>query len=211
MAGGGPAGLAAAAEAAAAGHDVVLFEASPQLGGQVWLAGNAPGHRELCESLLRNYRNMLDRPNVRIELGVAADVDTLRQAACDAVVVATGARPYVPPFALADVEVLSAWEVLGGVRPAGRVVIAEWGGDAIALDCAELLAAEGLEVTLATGAVTAGEHLHQYMRNALPRPAAPGRRAAGPPPAADRRRAAGASASATCSRRSSPTSWRATS
>jgi pyruvate/2-oxoglutarate dehydrogenase complex dihydrolipoamide dehydrogenase (E3) component len=159
--------LAAASEAAAAGHDVTLFEASGQLGGQVWLAGRAPGHRELCESLLRNYRNQLDRPNVQIELGVTADIDTIREAGCETVVVATGARPYMPPFALAGLEaVLSAWDVLRGSRPGDRVVIADWGGDAIALDCAELLAAEGVEVTLATGALTAGERLHQYLRNA---------------------------------------------
>jgi 2,4-dienoyl-CoA reductase-like NADH-dependent reductase (Old Yellow Enzyme family)/thioredoxin reductase len=164
--GGGPAGLAAAAEAAAAGHEVVLFEASQQLGGQVLLAGRGPGHAELCESLLRNYRHLLDHPNVQIELGVRADVDVVRDAACDAVIVATGARPYVPPFELEDVSLLSAWEVLRGARPTGRVVIADWGGDAVALDCAEALARDGVEVTLATGALTAGETLHQYLRNA---------------------------------------------
>jgi pyruvate/2-oxoglutarate dehydrogenase complex dihydrolipoamide dehydrogenase (E3) component len=45
------------------------------------------------------------------------------------------------------------------------VLIADWGGDAAALDCAELLAGEGYEVTLAAGSVVPGETLHQYARN----------------------------------------------
>src|SRR5205085_12182904 len=54
---------------------------------------------------------------------------------------------------------------LGGARPGGELVIADWGGDAAALDCAEMLAAEGRSVTLAVGAVSPGETLHQYSRN----------------------------------------------
>jgi pyruvate/2-oxoglutarate dehydrogenase complex dihydrolipoamide dehydrogenase (E3) component len=45
------------------------------------------------------------------------------------------------------------------------VLIADWGGDPAALDCAELLAAEGYQVTLAVGAITPGETVHQYARN----------------------------------------------
>ena len=55
--------------------------------------------------------------------------------------------------------------MLAGARPGGRILIADWGGDAAALDCAELLAEEGRDVTLAVGAVTPGETLHQYVRN----------------------------------------------
>ena len=44
-------------------------------------------------------------------------------------------------------------------------MIGDWGGDAAALDCAELLAAEGRDVTLAVGAVSPGQTLHQYTRN----------------------------------------------
>jgi pyruvate/2-oxoglutarate dehydrogenase complex dihydrolipoamide dehydrogenase (E3) component len=44
-------------------------------------------------------------------------------------------------------------------------VVADWGGDSTGLDCAEVLAAAGLEVTLASASVTAGEGVHQYRRN----------------------------------------------
>lgn len=164
--GGGPAGLSAAAEASAAGHHVVLFEASERLGGQVALAGVAPGHAELASTMLLNFARQLDRPNVEICLGVRADVATVRDAGGDCVVVATGARPFVGSADLHAIEVLTAWEVLDGARRPGRIVIADWGGDAVALDCAEVLAMEGADVTLVTSGYVAGETLHQYIRTA---------------------------------------------
>jgi pyruvate/2-oxoglutarate dehydrogenase complex dihydrolipoamide dehydrogenase (E3) component len=162
--GGGPAGLAGAAEAAAAGHEVVLYEVRERLGGQIALAGTAPGHQELAKSMLRNYAHMLDRPNVRIEPAVHADVEMIRELGADGVLIATGARPYETPVKLDGVEVLSAWEVLAGARARGRVVIADWGGDTAAFDCAEILSGEGIDVTIATGALVAGEAVHQYIR-----------------------------------------------
>jgi 2,4-dienoyl-CoA reductase-like NADH-dependent reductase (Old Yellow Enzyme family)/thioredoxin reductase len=163
--GAGPAGLAAAAEAGAAGHDVIVLERADAIGGQVRLAGRAPAHRELAESLSRNYEAQLDRPNVELRLGEEADADAIAGLEPDLVVLAIGARPAPPPQPLDGVEVAQVWDALAGARPAGRILIADWGGDPAALDCAELLAAEGRDVTLAVGAVTPGETLHQYTRN----------------------------------------------
>ena len=163
--GAGPAGLAAAAEAGAAGHDVVLLERSEQIGGQVWLAGHGPSHRELAASLTANYEQLLDRPNVELRLSADADVERVSAESPDLVIVATGARPFVSSHPLSGVDVLQVWEILAGARPAGHVVISDWGGDAAGLDCAELLAGEGYEVTLAAGSVLPGEMIHQYVRN----------------------------------------------
>jgi 2,4-dienoyl-CoA reductase-like NADH-dependent reductase (Old Yellow Enzyme family) len=161
--GAGPAGLAAAAEARACGHDVVLLERAEAIGGQVRLAGVAPAHRELAASLVANYAARLDGVDVR--LGMDADAALVSGLAPDLVVLATGARPAPPRHRIEGVEVLQAWDVLAGARPGGRIVIADWGGDEAALDCAELLAAEGRDVTLAVGALTPGQTLHQYVRN----------------------------------------------
>jgi 2,4-dienoyl-CoA reductase-like NADH-dependent reductase (Old Yellow Enzyme family)/thioredoxin reductase len=157
--GGGPAGMAAAAEAHAAGHDVVLYESRVRLGGQVELAGAAPGHAELATSLLRNYERLLQGVDVRLGEHVEEPPDA------DAVILATGARPYVPGLPLSD-GFMTAWDVLRGSRPeGGRVVVADWGGDASGLDAAEVLAASGYEVALAVGSTAFGETLHQYQRN----------------------------------------------
>ncbi|HEU4448666.1 MAG TPA: FAD-dependent oxidoreductase [Gaiellaceae bacterium] len=164
--GGGPAGLAAAAAAGAAGHAVVLLEREARLGGQLALAGAAPAHAETARSLARNYERLLDAGGVEVRLGAEAGPEEVTAVEPDAVVVATGARPYEPGLELADVEVVQAWEVLAGPRPRGRrVVVADWGGDAAGLACAELLDAAGNEVTLAVGSAALGETLHQYQRN----------------------------------------------
>jgi 2,4-dienoyl-CoA reductase-like NADH-dependent reductase (Old Yellow Enzyme family)/thioredoxin reductase len=163
--GAGPAGLAAAAEAAAAGHEVIVVERAAEIGGQVRLAGRAPGHRELAATFIANYEVLLDRPEVELSFGVDADAQAVIDLEPDLVVVASGAGPFAPPHALHGVEVVQAWDVLGGARPRGRIVVADWGGDAAGVDCAELLAGEGRDVTLAVGAVTVGETLHQYTRN----------------------------------------------
>ena len=162
--GAGPAGLAAAAEADAAGHDVVLLERGGRIGGQLTLAGAAPMHEELARSLRRNYERLLEGVELRLE--TEADPAAVLALAPDAVVVATGARPFEPELVLEGVEALQAWEVLRGPRPQGRrVVVADWGGDAAGLAAAELLDAAGNEVTLAVGSAAFGETIHQYQRN----------------------------------------------
>jgi 2,4-dienoyl-CoA reductase-like NADH-dependent reductase (Old Yellow Enzyme family)/thioredoxin reductase len=150
--GGGPAGLAAAREAAAAGHHVTLLERADRLGGQAAL------------SSLDLDTNLPDGVDVR--LGTAAGVDVVDALRPDAVVVATGARPYRPALPLGDATVVSAWDVLTA-DPAGgrRVVVADWGGDPSGLEAAERLVRAGNRVTLAVGSVAVGEGVHQYRRN----------------------------------------------
>jgi 2,4-dienoyl-CoA reductase-like NADH-dependent reductase (Old Yellow Enzyme family)/thioredoxin reductase len=163
--GAGPAGLAAAAEAAAAGHDVVLLEKSRRIGGQIALAGAAPMHEEMARSLRANYDRLLDSVDIRLE--TEGDEDAISALAPAAVVVATGARPYEPAaVSLAGVETVQSWDVLAGPRPRGRrIVVADWGGDAAGLAAADLLNGDGNEVIVAIGSVALGETLHQYQRN----------------------------------------------
>jgi hypothetical protein len=67
---------------------------------------------------------------------------------------------------LGGIEAVQAWTVLAGPPPRGRrVVVADWGGDAAGLACADVLTAAGNEVTLAVGSAGLGEGLHQYQRN----------------------------------------------
>jgi 2,4-dienoyl-CoA reductase-like NADH-dependent reductase (Old Yellow Enzyme family)/thioredoxin reductase len=165
IAGAGPAGLAAAADAAQAAHEVIIFERAARIGGQVQLVSGTPGHSEQAAALVANYQALLDRENVQLRLGVVADAPAIAALRPDLVIIATGARPAPPRMNLSGVQVLQVWDVLAGARPAGRVLIADWGGDPAALDCAELLAGEGYEVTLAVAAVMPGETVHQYARN----------------------------------------------
>jgi 2,4-dienoyl-CoA reductase-like NADH-dependent reductase (Old Yellow Enzyme family)/thioredoxin reductase len=152
--GGGPAGIAAAVEAGRSGHEVVLVERQRRLGGQIALAGSAPGGRELARRFLDNAERGLAAAGVEVRLGVEGPGGL----EADAFVIATGARPYGTG--------LTAWDVLGGSLPDGeRVLVADWGGDPAGLDAAEVLAAAGKQVTLAVSSVAVGELVHQYRRN----------------------------------------------
>jgi 2,4-dienoyl-CoA reductase-like NADH-dependent reductase (Old Yellow Enzyme family)/thioredoxin reductase len=164
--GAGPGGLAAAAEAGAAGHEVVVLERADRIGGQLALASTAPMHEEVALALARNYEHLLAAGGVEVRLGTKADADTVAGLGPDLVVVATGARPYVPDVPLEGVTTVQAWDVLAGPLPTGRrVVVADWGGDASGLASAELLARAGNDVVLAVGSATLGETLHQYQRS----------------------------------------------
>ena len=166
VAGGGPGGLQAAADAAELGHEVVLLERSERLGGQLLLHQRAPGGTELAARFLALLERRISDGGVRLELSTVATAEVVAAFEPDVVVAATGAAPYVTDLPLSGVEVVQAWALLAGEIPSGRrVVVADWGGDPSGLDAAELLAAAGNGVTLAIASVTVGEAVHQYRRN----------------------------------------------
>jgi len=88
--GGGPAGMRAATELARDGHEVVLLERGPVLGGQLLRARRVPG-RESVDLLLQDLTRDLAALGVDVRLGVDATADTIRAATADEVVIATGA------------------------------------------------------------------------------------------------------------------------
>jgi 2,4-dienoyl-CoA reductase-like NADH-dependent reductase (Old Yellow Enzyme family) len=166
--GGGPAGVAAALEAARGGHRVTLHERADRLGGQLALAGRAPAHHEVYARWERTVTARLAHGGVDVRLGseLAEPPGAERWDVC---VLATGARPYRPPPA-ADrgpgPAVTDAWTAIA--RPEsviGPVLVADWGGEWSGLDAAECLRDAGHEVTLACAATHPGETLHQYQRN----------------------------------------------
>ncbi|MFE9311296.1 FAD-dependent oxidoreductase [Streptomyces sp. NPDC006706] len=166
--GGGPAGLKAAAVAAARGHEVELHEAGRRVGGQVLLAQLLPGRAEFGGAAT-NLEGEARRAGARILVGSRMDGPALVAAAPDAVVLATGARPRHPRLELIDDPVvLDAWSVIrGGEVPRGRIVVADWRGDWIGLGVALQLASQRRKVTLCVTGFAAGEHLQQYVRAAM--------------------------------------------
>ncbi len=164
--GGGPAGMQAAIAAAQRSHDVTLYEASPHLGGQALLAQKLPG-REEFGGIVTNFASELRRAGGRVETGVAMTAETIRSGAPDTVILATGARPYMPEFeGCEEAHVVNAWDVVSGRTHVGStVVVADWRADWIGLGLAEDLSRKGSAVTLCSNAVMAGESLQVYTRN----------------------------------------------
>jgi mycofactocin system FadH/OYE family oxidoreductase 2 len=159
VAGGGPAGLKAAATLAERGHEVTLVERAEQLGGQVNLILRTPG-REEFRRLVADLERQLDRLGADVRLGTEATPALVGELAPDGVVVATGALPSRSGFSsvnplvetLPGVDqdnVLTGWDVLLGERPVGRrvVVLDDDGTRAVAGVC-EVLLDRGCEVEL---------------------------------------------------------------
>jgi 2,4-dienoyl-CoA reductase (NADPH2) len=135
--GGGPAGLAAAVSAAERGHDVTLFEAADELGGQFRLAMQIPGKEEFAETL-RYYRRRLEVLGVNVKLATRATPDLL--SGYDDVVVATGVEPRTPRIPGIDhPKVVSYPDAITG-RVAVGAKVAVMGAGGIGFDVTELLA-----------------------------------------------------------------------
>ncbi|GAA4904333.1 mycofactocin system FadH/OYE family oxidoreductase 2 [Actinomycetospora succinea] len=153
--GGGPAGLAAAVAAARAGHAVTLAERSDVLGGQLALASRAPERRELANlvaDLAHEARDLGVVVRLRTPVGSVDGVD--------AVVLATGARPALPPWAGGLERVVDVTDVLAGrVAPSGRVLVVDAGRGHPATSTAELLARRGADVAMLTPALVAADAL----------------------------------------------------
>jgi 2,4-dienoyl-CoA reductase (NADPH2) len=134
--GAGPAGMAAATVAAERGHDVTLFDAASEIGGQFNLARRIPGKEEFAETL-RYFRTRLARLSVAVELNTRVVAEDLR--GFDEVIVATGVFPREPAIeGLAHPKVASYVDIVEGRKTAGRRV-AIVGAGGIGFDVAELL------------------------------------------------------------------------
>ncbi len=164
--GGGPAGMKAAAIAAARGHQVTLYEASTQLGGQALLAQQLPRRAEFG-GIITNLSRELELAQVRVVKGVRVDLELIEVERPDAVVIATGAKPYRPEIPDdGSVQIVDAWQVLRKqVKTGGRVVVADWRCDWIGPGIAERLIAEGCSVDLAVNGTHPGELLPLYVRD----------------------------------------------
>lgn len=166
VAGGGPAGMKAAVEAASRGHQVTLCEAGPQVGGQVLLAQRLPERAEFG-GLVTNLKQELAEVGVALRVNARVDAALVSKLKPDAVIVATGAKPFTPAIeGRQDGHVVEAWDVLTArVNPGSRVLIADWRCDWVGMGVAEMLARAGHHVRLAVNGLYAGQNLQMYLRD----------------------------------------------
>lgn len=145
--GAGPAGLSFSITAAERGHDVALFEAGSEIGGQFNIAKKVPGKEEFYETL-RYFRRQIDLHGVSLHLNTRVDVPGLVDGGFDEIVLATGVTPRVPAIDGIDrPNVLGYLDVLRDGKPVGTNV-AVIGAGGIGFDVSEYLTHEGASASV---------------------------------------------------------------
>ena len=141
--GAGPGGIQAALTAAKRGHTVTLLEKEQHLGGKLDIV-SAPSYKKQYQDYLAYLEDSLAHSTVELKLGVEATPELVQATNPDAVIVATGAAPLVPPIPGIE-HAVTADTVLRGQTPVkGTVVIV--GGGLVGCETAHVLAEQGCKV-----------------------------------------------------------------
>ncbi|MBM7599075.1 2,4-dienoyl-CoA reductase-like NADH-dependent reductase (Old Yellow Enzyme family)/thioredoxin reductase [Virgibacillus halotolerans] len=164
--GGGPAGMTAAITAKQRGHIVELYEKRNSLGGQLNIMSGALNSEQVTNWY--NYLlNEIERLDIPTHKGKRFQKREVESKPVDSVILATGAKPYVPfDIGKTSYGVYTAWDILGGVNVREKsVVVLDWKGDWIGVKAAERLALNEKEVEIISASYGIGESLQQYIRN----------------------------------------------
>ena len=163
VAGGGAAGLEAARVAAQRGHEVVLLERSPALGGQVRLAARAPG-RDAYDDFVIFQEHQMELHGVDVRLETEAGVEEILALRPDAVACATGSVPRVPDVPGVDADhVVQGWDVLAGTAHVGeRVAVVSQEDGFETPNVADALAERGAQVEIFHKWVGIGSQIDRY-------------------------------------------------
>lgn len=147
VAGGGPGGLYAAYTAARRGHEVILCEKEQELGGILRSEQALPFKQEMYQ-LAGTYELLARRAGVEIRTGVEVTPELVEAQAPDALIIAVGSSPLVPPIPGLDGEnvVIVNNYYKEKEKVGDRVVVL--GGGLAGCECALHLGMEGKEVHL---------------------------------------------------------------
>lgn len=154
--GGGPGGLEAARVSAERGHNVVLFEASNKLGGQIQLAARVGWRHDLI-SIVEWRKSELKHLGVDVKLNCYATPEKIIEIQPDVVILATGGIPDIDWIDGAEYCV-SVWDAINAqTRQFADVIVYDGTGYHQALSCADHLASSGKKVTLITPDIMLGQ------------------------------------------------------
>jgi 2,4-dienoyl-CoA reductase-like NADH-dependent reductase (Old Yellow Enzyme family) len=172
--GGGVAGMQAANVAAERGFRVKLYEKQRELGGQVNLLVRVPNRVEFGDVSRNLQREILrfapddkkvgqddgevGRDNsaggIEVHLGVEVTAEMVEREQPDAVIIATGSLPLLPPIPGSELpHVATVWQVILGektAQPGEYVIVYDQVGFHQSTGTAELLAEKGCKVEFVT-------------------------------------------------------------
>ena len=148
--GAGPAGLEAARVAGERGHEVVVFEAANNPGGQIRLTAQSERRREMI-SIIDWRMSQCHKLGVTFHFNTWAEAETISAENPDVVIIATGGLPHTDVLSKGNELVVSSWDIISGdVKPGTNVLIFDDAGDHAALQAAEFIARTGAKVEIMT-------------------------------------------------------------
>lgn len=163
--GGGCAGMEAARTAKLRGHDVVLFEKTGELGGQILIAKRAP-HRIEFEGSARWLSLQVRKLGIDLRLHTEASIDLVLSENPDAVIVATGSTAFLPNIPGAtDGRLVHVRDVLTEqVEVGDRVLVVDHENFYQGISAAEFLLDRGREVEIITELLVVAQDLGETSR-----------------------------------------------
>ena len=138
--GAGPGGLEAARVAAARGHHVIVFEATPNPGGQLLLCMRNPRRRDMTGII--DWRiEQCDKAGVEFRFNTYAEATEVLEESPDVVIIATGGMPDTDVLKSGNDLAISSWDIISGdVVAQGDVILFDDGADHTGMQAAEVIA-----------------------------------------------------------------------
>ncbi|KQS82413.1 MULTISPECIES: NADH:flavin oxidoreductase [unclassified Rhizobium] len=148
--GAGPAGLEAARVSAERGHEVVVFEAANNPGGQIRLTAQSERRREMI-GIIDWRMSQCEKLGVTFHFNTWAEAGTINAEKPDVVIIATGGLPHTEVLTKGNELVVSSWDIISGdVKPGTNVLVFDDAGDHAGLQAAEVIAKAGGKVEIMT-------------------------------------------------------------
>ena len=148
--GAGPGGLEAARVAAERGHEVVVYEAAREPGGQILLTARSRARQEMI-GIIDWRMAQCNARGVKFHFETFAEVDEVLAERADVVIVATGGSPHTEVLKAGNDLTVSSWDILSGsVKPGTNVLLFDDAGDHAALQAAQVIADSGAKLEIMT-------------------------------------------------------------
>ena len=146
--GAGPAGLEAARVCSAKGHEVIVYEALSNPGGQINLITRSNRRKDMS-GIIEWRLNECKKFNVNINYNILADKEIILSQNPDVIIIATGGIPNLNNVKEGSELATSTWDVISGnVNIEDEVVIYDDNGSFPGLQAAEIIAKNGSKLEI---------------------------------------------------------------
>ena len=170
--GAGPGGLEAARISAERGHEVIVFEAASDPGGQIRLCVKSERRKDMM-GIIDWRMQQCSKKNVKFNFNVLADHQEVINENPDTIIIATGGIPNLELFETKkDLEnVFTSWDIISGnIKLSENILIYDEAGDHSAMQAAEIAIKKGSTVEFMTpdrliSSEIMGMNLTPYLKN----------------------------------------------